>query len=268
MYHKRGIMAKKDLTLTVLENERVGEGIYKMILGSLEELGEIKGGQFIHIALPDKTHILRRPFCIADFSKEEKTVTVYYALIGDGTRVLSRVKAGDALKAILPLGNGFTMKEEYKKVMLIGGGMGTAVLPAIPKAWADKEYYTFLGFAKKEKMIAIDELTERSKEIFIATDDGSYGRKGFVTAAISENIARIDPDVIMVCGPEVLYKVLRKTLEGYTDRTYISLEKRMGCGIGACLVCNCKIKAADGMKYLRACVDGPVFNMDEVMLDE
>ena len=264
----RGIMAKKDFTLKTLCNERVGDGVYKMVLKAGEDIGEIKGGQFIHIARPDKTHILRRPFCIADFSKEDRTVTVYYAIIGDGTKVLSRVKEGESLKTLLPLGNGFTVKEEYRKVMLIGGGMGTAVLPAIPTAWADKEYYTFLGFAKKEKMIAINELTDRSKEIYVATDDGSYGRKGFVTEAIAENIERIDPDVIMVCGPEILYKVLKKTLEGYNDRTYISLEKRMGCGIGACLVCNCKIKSADGMKYLRACVDGPVFNMDEVMLDE
>lgn len=260
-------MAKKDRIAEVIENVKVGEGIYRMIL-KLNDFEDMKGGQFVHIALNDKSHILRRPFCIADYDSENKTVTVYYAVVGAGTEVLSHVRAGEELKVLLPLGNGFTMKDEYKKVMLIGGGMGTAVLPAIPTTWKDREYYTFLGFAKKDKMIALDELTARSKEIFVTTDDGSYGRSGFVTEAIKENIDRINPDVIMVCGPEILYRVLEKVLGKYTDRTYISLEKRMGCGIGACLVCNCKIKTKDGAKYLRACVDGPVFAMNEVMLNE
>ena len=261
-------MAKRDRLVEVVANDRVGEGIYKMIL-RLDEMEEMHGGQFVHIELNDRTHILRRPFCIADYSMEEKTITVYYAVVGEGTEVLTHAKVGDKMHALLPLGNGFTMKKEYKKVMLIGGGMGTAVMPAIPTTWQDKEYYTFLGFAKKNKMIAYDDLKARSKEIFVTTDDGSFERKGFITEAIAENIERIDPDVIMICGPEILYKVLNKVLGDYRDRTYISLEKRMGCGIGACLVCNCKVKAADGSKkYLRACVDGPVFAMNEVVLDE
>ena len=261
-------MAKRDREVLVLSNERVGDGIYKMIL-RLDDMEEMRGGQFVHIALNDKSHILRRPFCIADYSVEDKTITVYYAVVGEGTEILTKVREGDTLRALLPLGNGFTMKDEYKRVMLIGGGMGTAVMPAIPTTWKDKEYYTFLGFGTKSKMIAYDDLKAKSKEIFVTTDDGSFERKGFITSAISENIERINPDVIMVCGPEILYKVLDKVLGDYRDRTYISLEKRMGCGIGACLVCNCKVRAADGSKkYLRACVDGPVFAMNEVVLDE
>ena len=261
-------MAKKDRVVEVLSNDIVGKDIYKMVL-RLDDMEEIHGGQFVHLELADKTHILRRPFCIADYSVDDSTITVYYAVVGEGTATLTEVEAGAHLHALLPLGNGFTMKDEYKKVMLIGGGMGTAVMPAIPTTWSDREYYTFLGFGTKDKMIAYDELKARSKEIYVTTDDGTFERQGFITAPIAENIERIDPDVIMICGPEILYKVLKKVLGKYTDRTYISLEKRMGCGIGACLVCNCKVKMADGTStYKRACVDGPVFGMNEVVLDE
>lgn len=255
----------KDRIVKVLSNIKVADGVYEMIVHTEDFPDVIKGGQFIHIALPSDAKLLRRPFCIADYDMERKTVTVDYAIVGEGTELLSAVTEGTELKALFPLGNGFTMDENVKKVALVGGGMGVAVLPAIPTTWKGLEYHSFLGFANSSKAVLIDNLKQKG-EVYIATDDGSLGEKGFVTSLLKSKLDEIKPDVIMCCGPEIMYKSLARELEGVDIPVYISLERRMGCGIGACLVCNCKVKTAKGDKYLRACIDGPVFDMKEVIL--
>ena len=255
----------KDRVVKVIENVKVGNGIYKMILHSVDFPEEIKGGQFIHIALPDSAKLLRRPFCIADYDKVNKTITICYAIVGEGTEFLSTIECGTMLKALFPLGNGFSLDDSVKRVALVGGGMGVAVLPAIPTTWSDREYFSFLGFANSGKAVLVDELKSKG-EVYIATDDGSLGEKGFVTSLLKSKLDEIKPDVILCCGPEVMFKALARELEGIDIPIYVSLERRMGCGVGACLVCNCKVKTKNGDKYLRACVDGPVFKLDEVVL--
>jgi dihydroorotate dehydrogenase electron transfer subunit len=144
--------------------------------------------------------------------------------------------------------------------------MGSAVLPAIPTCNPQLEYYTYLGFANKDKVVLEKELSKVSKEIKIATDDGSYGEKGFVTDILARDMQRLKPDAVFCCGPEVMYKALKKALQGFDVPIIVSLEARMGCGIGACLVCNCKVKRKGVEEYARVCVDGPVFKLDEVVL--
>lgn len=256
---------KKDRVVKVLKNTEVAENIYEMVLQATDFPAEINGGQFIHIALPDSLHLLRRPFCICDYDTTEKTIKVLYAVVGEGTEILAKVSVGSELKAMFPLGNGFTLDDSMKKVALVGGGMGAAILPAIPTTWKDKEYFSFLGFASADKAILVEEMNKVG-EVFVATDDGSLGEKGFITNLLASMLDSIKPDVILCCGPEVMYKALAKVLEGEDIPVFISLERRMGCGVGACLVCNCKVKTPNGEKYLRACVDGPVFKLEDVVL--
>ena len=255
----------KDRIVKVVSNTEVADGIFEMIVHSEDFPEQIKGGQFIHIALPSLAHPLRRPFCIADYDFVAKTITVDYAVIGEGTKILSQVEKNTNLKALFPLGNGFSLDENYKTIALVGGGMGVAVLPAIPTTWKDREYHSFLGFANASKAVLVDNLSEKGK-VYIATDDGSLGEKGFVTSLLASKLDEIKPDAILCCGPEIMYKSLARELEGIDIPVFISLERRMGCGVGACLVCNCKVKTVNGDKYLRACVDGPVFPMREVIL--
>lgn len=252
----------QDRLVTVLENTEIADGIFRLKLGYSEQVTEIKGGQFVHIALKDKSKILRRPFCICDFDLKEQTVTVVYAVVGEGTENLSRTKKGEKLEALFPLGNGFN-SESFEKIALVGGGMGVAVLPAIATANSDKKYYTYLGFSDKSKVILEDVMNEKSLVTKVCTDNGSYGEKGFVTDELKKDLENIKFDAIFCCGPSVMYKTLSKM----TDiPIYVSLEQRMGCGIGACLVCACKIKRNGSEEYLRVCADGPVFNLDEVVL--
>lgn len=253
----------KDRIAKVVKNAPVADGIWKMTLG-FEDLEEIKGAQFLDIKLPDGSKILRRPFCICDFDTEKKTTDVCYAVVGGGTKVLSEVKEGDKLNVLLPLGNGYVPKG--KKIMLIGGGMGTAVLPAVVTANPYKEFHAYIGFANAGKVVLEKELAAKCASVTVATDDGSYGKKGFVTTVAREAADEIKPDEILVCGPEVMYRALKKCFEGSGIPIYVSLEQRMGCGIGACLVCNCKVRRTDGEGYVRVCKDGPVFLLDEVVL--
>lgn len=250
----------------ILLNDRVADGVFKIRVKFDTLPEEIRGGQFAHVKLNDRSRLLRRPFCICDYDKSANTIDMYYAIVGGGTKELSTYAAGEKIKVMLPLGNGFRPDKNFKKIVLLGGGMGSAVLPAIPRTDSQLEYYTYLGFANKGKVVLEEELKAVSKEITVATDDGSYGKKGFATSILAQDMERIRPDAVFCCGPEVMYKALAKSLEGFDVPIFVSLEARMGCGIGACLVCNCKVKRNGVEEYARVCVEGPVFRLDEVAL--
>lgn len=256
----------KDRIVRIISNNKIAEATYKMVLACEPFEEQLRGGQFIHIALPDLTHPLRRPFCIADFDNENNTITIIYAILGEGTQILANLAEGINLKALYPLGNGFNLKPKDKKIVLLGGGLGSAVLPAIITRWPDKTFYTFLGFANKNRVVLQKEMESKGSVVYLATDDGSCGYKGFVTELLAQKLDEIKPDIILCCGPEVMYKSLLKTVNSNITPIFVSLEKRMGCGVGACLVCNCKIRTPKGDKFLRACVEGPVFNINEVVL--
>ena len=253
----------KDRKAEVVRNERVAADVMKMTL-KFGDLPAIIGGQFAHVRLPDGAHVLRRPFCICDFDAEKKTVDLCYAVVGGGTRVLADVKEGEKLDVLLPLGNGYV--PVGKKIMLIGGGMGSAVLPAVITAFPDREYSVFLGFSDASKVVLADELRAKGAKVTLATDNGSAGVKGYVADIAEAAVAAFGPDEIFCCGPEIVYKILAKKFADSDVPVKISLEQRMGCGIGACLVCNCRVKRGDGEEYLRVCKDGPVFGLKEVVL--
>ncbi|MGN0788805.1 MAG: dihydroorotate dehydrogenase electron transfer subunit [Christensenellales bacterium] len=255
----------REINCKVLSNEAVADGIFEMEL-SADRVDDILGGQFVNIKLPTSDTLLRRPFCLCDFDENRKSFTICYAVVGKGTETLSHVKTGEVLKATLPLGNGWDPRGKYSKIMLVGGGMGSAVLPAVARRSEGVDCVCYLGFADKSKVVLEDRLRGLCSDVVVATDNGSYGRKGFVTDVAKEDIIKSGVEAVFCCGPEVMYKALRKALAGVDIPVYISLEQRMGCGIGACLVCNCMIEREGKRGYYRVCKDGPVFKLSEVVL--
>ena len=253
----------KDRSGLVLANERVAAGVMKMTL-KFDDLPAIEGGQFAHVRVPDGAHVLRRPFCICDFDRKENTIDVCYAVVGAGTARLAEVGRMGRLDVLLPLGNGYV--PDGDRMLLIGGGMGAAVLPAIVTAHPEKEYTVCLGFGDASKVVLVEELEKKGAKVILATDNGSAGERGYVTDVAARVIRAERPDGIFCCGPEIVYKILANKQEIAGIPTKISLEQRMGCGIGACLVCNCKVRRADGEEYVRVCKDGPVFDIGEVVL--
>lgn len=253
----------KDYLTEVVSNKEIAKNIYEMTLKNTEgEFEKIHCGQFLHLEIPG--FLLRRPFGIYKFGGKE--ISISYAVLGKGTKEMTAIESGENIKVTLPLGNGFRLGEKHKKVVLLGGGMGCVPLAYVPESYPDRKYYAFLGFSEKSRVAFVDEF-ERRCETVVCTDDGSLGVKGFPVRELENRLSEIKPDVILTCGPHPMLKSVQAFAANYEIPTYASMEERMGCGVGACLVCACRTKQKDGsIASRRVCADGPVFKMEELEL--
>lgn len=212
-------------------------------------------GQFVHINIGSDKHILRRPISICD--AYDNITRIVFEIKGDGTEILSRKEVGETIDLLGPLGTGFTVKKDAKAVVL-GGGLGSFPLLYLAKNLTNPR--VFLGFRDKE-MVCMEEDFSACGETVIATDNGTYGYNGFAINAAKE--AMEDCDIIYACGPTPMLKAVKQIAEEKGIKAEISMEQRMGCGIGACLVCVCKTKSG----YDKVCQKGPVFDASEVIFE-
>ncbi|MGN1061283.1 MAG: dihydroorotate dehydrogenase electron transfer subunit [Candidatus Coproplasma sp.] len=252
----------KEVLSIVKECKNIAENVYSLIVTLPESVGEIKGGQFLNIATGDNSRLLKRPLGIVKVDGLD--VTVCFQVKGEGTVALSQVKTGDKLAVLLPLGNGFNLPESAKNIVVLGGGVGIFPLIPVIAQNPDKNFYSYIGFRNDKCVCLLDEFKE-SERLTVVTDDGSYGQKDNAVNAYFKDKQNIKADMIIACGPPVMLRALKAKLkeEGDTTPCLVSLEERMGCGIGACLVCVCK--KSDG-NNARVCKDGPVFDINEVEL--
>ena len=250
----------KDYIATIVKNERIAENIYAVTF-DLGEEARVRAGQFGNIAVGG-THLLRRPIAVC--KTEGKEVTFCYQIKGEGTQKLKTMGAGTQLNVLMPLGNGFFVEETEKKVALVGGGVGTFPLISVLREYGDKkEISAYIGYRNKGAVCGVEEFEKAAKFVAV-TDDGSYGAKMNAVQAFEADLkAGNRPDVVLACGPTPMLRALKMLVEKENLNCYVSLEERMGCGIGACLVCVCD--KTDGKKA-RVCKDGPVFNAKEVEL--
>ena len=252
----------KELVSTVKEVKQIADNTYSLTVTLPESAGEIKGGQFLNIATGDGSRLLKRPFGIV--KADGNDITVCFQVKGGGTVALSEAKAGDKLAVLLPLGNGFSIPASAKNIVVIGGGVG--IFPLVPVICGnkDKKFYSYIGFRNKSCACLLDEFN-RSEKLTVVTDDGSLGGKNNAVNAYFDDIDNVPADLIIACGPPVMLRALKNKLKenGVNTPCLVSLEERMGCGIGACLVCVCK--KSDGGNA-RVCKDGPVFDINEVEL--
>lgn len=253
---------------TIVELSQLNPTTWWMTLeaGQLVTDHGLCAGQFLHIQCGD-AQLLRRPISVAIAAQDEPqdTAALIFEVRGEGTKWLSQRKAGDKLDVLGPLGNGFDVSKEGR-YLLVGGGIG--VPPLMGYAIGLRERTTaVLGFRSKEQ--AIPAITSRFQESCaetrICTDDGSLGYHGFVDGQVRNILARDrDFSAVLACGPKPMLKSIAKAAAEFGVPCQISMEERMGCGIGACLVCAVPMK--DGtMKHV--CKDGPVFNAEEVDWD-
>ncbi|MBQ7433812.1 MAG: dihydroorotate dehydrogenase electron transfer subunit [Lachnospiraceae bacterium] len=247
----------------ILKKKNTANGIYEMDIHAPEIASRAVPGQFVHIGVTG--HSLRRPISICRIDKEQGTIQIVFALKGQGTKDLAKLEEGFQLDVIGPLGNGFPLLESDKKVVLIGGGIG------VPPMLGLSDYYkehakAITGFRDQSIIILQDAFAENGTETILCTDDGSAGRKGFVSQPLEEMLAAGEHvDMICACGPMPMLKVIAQIAEKYGVRCAVSLEQHMGCGIGACLVCSVPIKREGETEFLHVCKDGPVFDSKEVM---
>jgi len=235
----------------ILLNEKLTDNVFKMVLGG--ETRDITApGQFINIKLEGK--YLRRPISIFDY--DENTITIIYKVVGVGTEQMSEMRAGDELDILVGLGNGYSLEESGEKPLLIGGGVGVPPLYNLAKKLIaeGKKVTVILGFNTKSEIFAEKDFIELGVKVKVATADGSYGVKGFVTDAMED----VEYSYFYTCGPEPMFRAIEKCV---TTSGQYSFEERMGCGFGACMGCSCKTKYGNK----RICKDGPVLKREEII---
>lgn len=244
---------------TVLENTEIATGIYDLIIKTPQS-AEAKPGQFVNIYCEGKP--LRRPISICEINKQSGTLRLVYQIKGEGTKWLSKVKVGETLDILGPLGHGFSVSKA-QKVVFVGGGIGTPPLLETTKHCNTKPD-AILGFRSKEFAVLIDDFNKHCENVQVSTDDGSLGHHGFVTTLLEQRL-KSDCDLVCACGPKPMLKAVAKIAEDRGVECQVSLEERMGCGIGACLVCVCKLKSGNKERHAQVCRYGPVINSKEVV---
>lgn len=251
----------REITTTVLKNEEIASGIYALTFSVPEEIS-IRPGQFVNLSTGEANLLLKRPLGVCRRTKD--SVTVSYQVKGVGTKALATRKTGDTLDVLLPLGNGFYLKETERKIALIGGGVGVFPLLSVAERYRDRKITSYLGFRNAQAICYLNEFAECSR-VVVGTDDGSVGEKKNAVQLFLEEYESGAFDVILACGPPIMLKVLKQELSERKIETpcLVSLEERMGCGIGACLVCVCNLTNGE---HARVCKDGPVFPIEEVIL--
>ena len=235
----------------VYSNIEISPNIYKLILD-----GDFKGkpGQFYMLKGWEASDpFLPRPISIADL--ENGKISFLYEVRGKGTHIISKLKKGDSLSILGPLGNGFDL-ESGQKIALISGGIGIAPMLYLAKNLnAPVDLYS--GF--RTKGYFIEEIKPYVDNIYISTEDGSEGHKGFIIDLFDPN----KYDLVVACGPTPMMEAVMRSCRGIVP-VYVSMENRMACGIGACL--GCTVETIRGME--RVCKEGPVFKGEEVVVND
>jgi dihydroorotate dehydrogenase electron transfer subunit len=246
---------------TVKENTLFNGNKYCLLkLGIEEKIPEILPGQFVQVLIEgSSTAFLRRPISVHFVDKEKNELWLLVQVIGEGTRKLSELKKGNRLNLIYPLGNGFSLPGKTGKFLLIGGGVGTAPLLYLGACLQELAYKPefLLGAKTKKDVLQINEFGKFGK-VYITTEDGSAGEKGYVTNHFVLQSA--DFDFIYTCGPKPMMAAVARYAREKKIDCEVSLENTMACGIGACLCCVEKTARGN----VCVCTEGPVMNINQL----
>ena len=254
-------MKKHLLDLRVKSVERIHERYVLIRLTDDKPLPDMLPGQFVEVRVDGSPNtFLRRPISINFVDREQNELWLLVATVGDGTRRMAELKAGEILNCLLPLGNGFTPAKAGERVLLIGGGVGVAPLLYMGAEMQRQGIEpTFLLGARTAKDLLLIDIFNRYGRVFVTTEDGSEGEKGFVT---NHSVLQQEPfDRISTCGPTPMMKAVARLAREKGIRCEVSLENLMACGLGACLWCV--EKTTDG--NLCVCKDGPVFDIRRLL---
>ena len=250
--------------VSVVANDRVAEGVGLIALHAPRTAASIQAGQFVHLRIATGADIiLRRPFSVHLVRGER--IEILYQILGAGTLRLARKHVGDVMDAVGPLGHGWHVPDSLSHALLVAGGLGAAPLGMLAEQLAGRGVAVAVaqGAPTAPRLVARDHFESVARRVEIATDDGSAGERGFVTGPVARLLAEERFDMVYMCGPEPMQRIVSGMARDAGIPCQVSLERLMGCGIGACL--SCVVSTRTGLK--RACVDGPVFDGEEVVWD-
>ena len=262
-------MIFEDVTIT--KNEQIASGLWKMNFHSLLITSMYKGaGQFIQIQLDTNwLHPLRRPMSIAEVT--EDTLSIIYKIFGSGTTILSQMVPGEKVNILGPLGNIFKLYPNHSHIF-VGGGVGLAPIVNLWNQFSgqNNKIYLIIGAKTREDHIYSH---DPKKHIFLTTDDGSMGTEGTVMNTLKDLCNNIDNPAVIACGPKPMLISIQSYVSDKSIPTQIAVESYMGCGVGICQGCvisrqNKNIKEHSyHEKYSLVCLDGPVYNAEEIKFD-
>jgi len=235
-------------TSKIISQKKIAPNIFHLTVKKNDEM--VAPGQFYMLKAWDDSLPLMRPISV--YNVENDTLHFLYKIVGKGTERLSLLKKDEEIELLGPLGNGFPCHEVSGKIALVGGGIGIPPLFETAKQLTKNgcNVDVFLGY--KDELFAFEPFEEICDHIFIAAENGEEGYKGFVTDIFQPQ----NYNAVFTCGPEIMMMKVKQICDNEQIPVWLSMENRMACGIGACLVCTSK--TIEGMK--RCCKDGPVFS--------
>jgi len=301
MFYWRSTMLQ--LKAFILANEQIGDRFWRITIAAPQIASTISPGQFVNLKISPSVYpfypLLRRPFTVLKRipRANPSAIEIVYEIVGKGTKLMTKLRKGDELDLIGPLGQGFSWKRFLDKEVhvLVGGGIGSAALFMLAEEISQMiprynlKLVIFIDARTKDELVLEADFKTLPAELRVATHDGQYGYHGYVTQMLEDYLDKEGVShkaIIYACGPEVMYHKLQQICRHYGVPAQISLERHMGCGIGACLSCVCKVRKKTVMKYRNlatshiqfvpekelgyalVCKDGPVFNIEEVEFDE
>jgi dihydroorotate dehydrogenase electron transfer subunit len=281
-----------DDTVAVVENRPLTGDHFLLSLHSPRQARATRPGQFAMVRLLGRSDVLlRRPMSIYDVvpsnrrggsrtapTKEPVIIQLLYKIVGRGTRLMAELKPGDRVGLIAPLGHGF-FEEEYltnareaDEVLHVAGGIGIAalLLPARDLARAGIAQRLFFGGRTKDDLVGLDEFKPLVRQMVLATENGSRGHRGFVTQPLGKFLQSHPGKkyLVMVCGPWAMLEASVKLASKFGHRCLVSMENRMGCGLGVCLGCCIRVDGTGHGAYQRVCTEGPVFWAEKVVWEK
>ena len=245
----------------IVRHDDIGSGYRYLVVEAPQMATQLQPGQFVHVKVPAlEMSALRRPFSV--FDAEDGKVTILYKTVGRGTAALNQATVGEKLEVMGPLGKGFPTTCEGV-ALLVGGGFGVAPLHFLAKRLPFSKL--FVGGRTKDDLLALDKFEKLGVEIFPTTNDGSYGTQGFAVLPLDEEMKKLRANGVkfelFTCGPDGLLKAVADRALEYGVPGWISMDRHMICGVGACYACIQKTVRGNS----RCCIEGPVFRAEDLV---
>jgi len=284
-------MVMFDETVSVIENRPLPGGHFLLSLDAPRQAPNVRPGQFAMVRVLGRSDVLlRRPMSIFDVQAQSggrtgsnrkesalRVLQLLFKIVGRGTRVMADLKSGDKVGLLAPLGHGF-FEEEYlprahesDEVLHVAGGIGIAalLLPAKQLAEARFKQRLFFGGRTKDDLVGINEFKPVVSAMLLATENGAMGYRGYVTRPLEDYLTKHTNKkfLLMACGPSAMLRATVELAKRFRHPCLVSMENRMGCGVGVCLGCSIRVHGSGHEAYQRVCTEGPVFWSDKIVWD-
>lgn len=254
-------------TVRILRNDREADLYYRLTLRAPRVAPLIQPGQFAHLRIGFLGEaLLRRPFSV--FQVADETFSILYKMVGKGTEALARMRPGDDLSVIAPLGHGFTVPQPGGETpLLVAGSYGMAALYLLAQRSPQKGV-VFVGGRRSADILCVEEFRALGWDVRVTTEDGSRGEHGLVTRPLIDEVRRqAGGRKLFACGPTPMLEAVGRIASEFGVPAELSMDEPMCCGVGVCLACVIPIRKGDRWEYQRTCTEGPVFDARTIAWD-